>query len=162
MKFISIYILVLAAVLGAESANAQQEIVMEETSDQGTFLVSIEWEPNDIGRDNTFSITFIESVTGTVMEDIRYDFRVVQGEGGEQILRRVDQVSSEQRFSFGETGPHTILIEDIEGLGENASFTFQVTPEFPAIFGIAAGVAAAIGVAVTRLTGTNLFRSRDQ
>ena len=162
MKFISISILFLAAVLGAESASAQEEIMMEETSDQGTFLVSIEWEPNDIGRDNIFSITFIESVTGTVMEDIRYDFRVVQGEGGEQILRRVDQVSSEQRFSFGETGPHTILIEDIEGLGENASFTFQVTPEFPAIFGFAAGVAAAFGVAVMRLTGTNLFRSSDQ
>ena len=158
MKFLSIFVLILAVVL-VQSASAQ--LAMEEESDEGTFLVSIVLEPGEIGRENTFSITFIEPVTGSILEDIRYDFRVVRGESGEQILRRVDQVSAEQRFSFEETGPHTIIIEDIEGLGENASFTFEVTPEFPTIV-IMAGVATAVGVAIMRLRGTNLFRSRDQ
>jgi hypothetical protein len=111
-------------------ASAQEQTRIEAVSEEGTFLIHVDWTPNDLESEHIFSLTFIEPETESVLEDIQYNFVVFKGEG-DQMLRRVDQVSTQQEVRFDETGPHTIVIEDIEGLGENASFTIQVTPEFP-------------------------------
>lgn len=143
------------ALLG--QAAAQEQISLEALSDQGTFIVEIIWIPDDIGRDNTFSISFIESVTSTQMEEMKYNI-IVYDEDGSQQLRRVDQTASEQRFSFEEPGSYTIRIDDIDGLGESASFPIQVTPEFPAgMLGVVAGLMGAIAVLAHR-NSNNLFR----
>ncbi len=136
---------------------AQQQITLEALSDQGTFIVRMIWITDDIGRDNTFSIRFIEPETSTEMEDMEYNV-IVYEESGSQQLRRVDQTASEQRFSFEEPGSYTIRIDDIDGLGEGASFPIQVTPEFPAgILGVVAGVMGAIAI-LGRRNSNNLFR----
>lgn len=110
-------------------ATAQEQTELETTSEQGTFRIEIIWTPNELGRDNTFSFAFIEPETSSELEDIQYDFVVLQDD--DQMLRRVDQISTEQTVRFDKVGPHTIVIEDIEGLGEDASLTIEVTPEFP-------------------------------
>ncbi len=145
-------------VLGAwNSAGAQEQIQLDAVTDQGTFIVEMQWTPNDIGKDNTFLIRFIEPETGAEMEDMKYDLLVLQGENGVQKLRRVDQIATQQVLRFDEPGPYTVKIDDIDGLGEGAEFSINVTPEFPAV---ALSVGAAIGAAIVagRRYSYDLFR----
>jgi hypothetical protein len=140
-----------------EHADAQQQIQLEALSDQGTFMVEMMWTSNEIGRDNTFSISFIEPETGLELEDMEYNFLVYE-ETSILKLQRLDQTATQQRFVFEEPGSYTIRIDDIDGLGESATFPIQVTPEFPA--GMIALVAALMGAAI--IIGSrdryNLFR----
>jgi hypothetical protein len=110
-------------------AFAQEQITLEAASDQGTFSVKIEWTPAEIGAENTFEIHFIEPETGKEIEEVVYDFAIEQA--GTTLLTREGQTSNTQRVAFSESGPYTILVSDIDGLSENASFPVQVTPEFP-------------------------------
>lgn len=110
---------------------AQEQAELETTSEQGSFLIRISWIENGLDENHAFSIKFIEPETGTELEDIQYNFMIVSGENGDQVVRRVDQISTEQKAAFDQVGSYTIMIEDIEGLGENATLPIQVTPEFP-------------------------------
>jgi hypothetical protein len=148
---------VLTSILPVGHAAAQQQIRLEALTEEGTFIVEIMWTPDDIGRDNTFSIRFIEPETSSEMEEMRYNI-IVYEESGSQQLRRMDQTASEQRFSFEEAGSYTIRIDDIDGLGEGASFPIRVTPEFPpGIIGAVAGLMGAIAI-LARRNSNNLFR----
>ena len=146
--------IILAAAIPVIPALALEQTQIEAPSEEGTFMVEIDWMPNDLGREHTFAITFIEPETQTALEDIQYNFVVLKGEE-DQLLRRVDQVSPEQKVRFDETGPHTIVIEDIEGLGEDASFTIEVTPEFPV--GALIPVAAVMFLLVLYVRSKSLF-----
>ena len=156
MRLLLAAVPILACVFLIATAVAQEQTKLNVPSDQGTFQIEVIWTPNELGRDHTFSLTFIEPETKSELEDIQYDLVVLQGD--DQILRRVDQVTTEQKVRFDEVGPHTILIKDIEGLGEDASFTIEVTPEFPSILPIIVVLAIGIVVGVARLNNTNLFR----
>ncbi len=138
------------------SAAAQEQMRLEDISDQGAFLIEIIWTPGELRTDDKFLISFVEPVTGTVLEDIQYNFVVLEEEASDPKIRRVDQISAEQRIRFDKVGSYTVLIEDIEGLGENATFPIEVTPEFPlgVIIPVAAGTFIAIMVA--RHKGKNL------
>ncbi|MGI0036929.1 MAG: hypothetical protein ACRD99_01060, partial [Nitrososphaera sp.] len=76
-------------------ADAQEQTKLETDSELGTFHIEVIWIPNELGRDHTFSVTFIEPETKSELEDIQYDLVVLQGD--DQMLRRVDQVSTEQK-----------------------------------------------------------------
>lgn len=121
-------------------AFAQEQIMLEEASDQDTFMVEIDWTPADIGDENTFEIRFIEPETDKEVEDVVYDFGIEQD--GSMILAREDQTSTTQRVAFGEEGSYTIVVGNIDGLGEGASFPVQVTPEFPALWALPGAFAA--------------------
>lgn len=139
---------------------AQEEIVLEAASDQGTFTVKIIWTPSDIGSANAFDIRFIEPETGVEIEDVIYDFSVYR-EGDREVLRR-EQIATRQEYTFDEQGPYEIRIDDIEGLGEGVVVPIQVTPEFP--IGALVVVAGALGAAVllARRNNNNLFRLHDR
>jgi hypothetical protein len=146
----------LSSLLVCTQADAQEQIALESTSDQGTFIVEITWMPDDIGSANIFDIRFIEPETGEEIEDIEYDFSIYS-EGDREILRR-DQKATRQEFTFEQPGSYEIRIDDIEGLGERVVIPIQVTPEFP--LGAIAMVAAALGATVlfARRNSNNLFR----
>jgi hypothetical protein len=146
----------LSSLLACTQAAAQEQIVLESASDQGTFMVEITWTPDDIGSTNTFDIRFIEPETGEEIEDIRYDFSIY-GEGDREILRR-GETATRQEFTFEQPGSYEIRIDDIEGLGEGVAIPIQVTPEFP--LGAVALAAAALGaiIVAARRNGNNLFR----
>lgn len=157
-----IFYLLCLGILGINAAYAQQQVDLRAKSDQGSFLIEINWTPNDFGKDNIFEITFIEPETGIKLEDIKYGFAVKDLESGQQITRRVDQVSNEQRVRFDRAGPYTLEIQDIEGLGENAELQVPVTPEFPPVFTIAIMAAVMVAVTMIRLNGKNLFSRSDK
>lgn len=123
---------------------AQEHIVLEAASDQGTFTVEITWTPDDLGDENAFDIRFIEPETGVEIEEVIYDFSIFRA-GDREVVRR-DQMVTRQEFTFDEQGPYEIRIDNIEGLGEGVSVPIQVTPEFPA--GALAVVAGALGATV--------------
>lgn len=150
-----------ASIFCATPALGQEQTSLETTSDQGTFLIKILWTQNELGKDNTFSISFIEPETGSVLEDIQYDLVVLQGDSHDEIVRRMNQILTEQKVSFDAVGPYTLVIEDIEGLGEDASVSFQVTPEFPAgaIGAVVVGTVAAL--LVVQQSSKSLFSQRN-
>lgn len=141
-------------------SHAQEPAELEKTSDQGAFLVRITWQQNGIEEDNVFGITFVEPETGAELEDIQYDFAIIQSDAGQQVVRRVDQIASEQTVRFDKVGPYAIELQDIEGLGEGVSFAIEVTPEFGSTLLMAAVMAVTAMLAAGRLSSTNLFRSR--
>lgn len=115
-------------------AFAQEQIMLETASDQDTFSVEIEWMPADIGDENTFEIRFIEPETGKEIEDVVYDFEIEQD--GSSLLTREGQTSATQSVAFDEAGPYTIIVDNIDGLGEGASFSVEVTPEFQVLWAL--------------------------
>jgi hypothetical protein len=146
----------LSSLLPFISASAQEQIVLEAASDQGTFTVEITWTPGDIGSANAFDMRFVEPETGVEIEDVVYDFSVYSG-GDREVLRR-DQTAIRQEFTFDEQGAYEIRIDDIEGLGERVAVPIHVTPEFP--LGALVVVAGVLGAAVffARRNSNNLFR----
>ena len=150
-----VVVALLASLLAANHAYAQEQIVLETSSDQGTFTVEITWTPDDIGAPNTFDILFIEPETGEVIEGVIYDFSIYQ-EGRREAMWR-DQTATQQEFAFDKAGAYEVRVEDIEGLGERVAIPIQVTPEFPV--GAIALVAATLGAAVFAARNSNkLFR----
>lgn len=121
-------------------AFAQELIMLEAASDQDTFIVEMGWTSADIGDENTFEIRFIDPETSKEVEDVVYDFGIEQD--GSPLLMREGQTSSTQRVTFDEAGPYTIVVRNIEGLGEDASFPVQVTPEFQALWALPCAFAA--------------------
>jgi hypothetical protein len=148
--------LALVSLLAGNQAVAQEQILLEAPSDQGTFRVEITWTPDDIGSANVFDIRFIEPETGEEVEDIVYDFSIYRGSTREELRR--DQTTTRQEFAFEDAGSYTIRIDDIDGLGERVAIPIEVTPEFPpgAFALIAAGLGAAVLVA--RRYSNSLFR----
>ncbi|HVX02345.1 MAG TPA: hypothetical protein VHA09_04260 [Nitrososphaera sp.] len=126
--------------------------MLESKSDQGTFLVQMDWtqpkgEGDDVDADNNiFKIRFIEPETGKELEQMTYDFIVFDSTDGRELVHRQSQTATTQALTFSAEGPYTIQIANIDGLGEGAEFDIKVTPEFaPAAFAIvsAAGIAFA-------------------
>ena len=109
-------------------------------SDQDTFTIEMDWTTADIGAENTFEIHFIEPETGKEVEDVIYEFGVMQDDM--LLFMRTDQTSNVQRVTFSEEGPYTILVNNIDGLDENTSFSVQVTPEFPIAWALPAAFVA--------------------
>jgi hypothetical protein len=145
----------LSSLLACTQASAQEQIVLEAASDQGTFTVEITWTPDDIGSSHVFDIRFIEPETGEEIEDIRYDFSIYSGDNREELRR--DQTATQQEFTFDEQGSYEIRIDDIEGLGERVAIPIEVTPEFPV--GTLTLIASAFGAAmlIARRNSNNLF-----
>ena len=156
MKFLVALFLIAFGTGLIQSSYAQQQAELETTSEQGTFLIRISWIENGLEEDHTFNIEFIEPETGAALEDIQYNFMIVS-EDNEQVVRRVDQISSEQRALFDEVGPYTITIGDIEGLSEDATLPIQVTPEFPIVAIIPVMLGMLIAILVVRYRAKSLF-----
>lgn len=119
-------------------------VALESKSDQGTFLVRMNWtQQADLGADNIFKLKFIEPETGRELEDITYDFVVLSADGHEELQRK-SQSAGTQAVAFSAEGPYVIRIANIDGLGEGADFNLRVTPEFAPVAIVAgAGVALA-------------------
>jgi uncharacterized protein DUF6941 len=148
--------LLASLLLALQPVAAQGQIRLEAVSDQGTFRVEITWTPTNIGSPNRFDIRFIDPDTGSEIEDIKYDISIYSDD--EPEIRRLDQMSTFQEFSFEEEGSYEIRIEDIEDLGEGVTIPIQVTPEFRLELFLFSAVALCVAVIAAKRNGNNLFR----
>ena len=105
-----------------------------------------------------FTLRFIESSTGILLDDVHYSIEVVDTLGNKitNILELYAQNGIDsQSVTFNETGPITFSI-NIAGTGADrpydsefsgqASVIFTVVPEFP--FGVILSLGAVIGLAI--------------
>jgi hypothetical protein len=122
-------LLTLIVVSAFQRASAQPIIHLEGLSDQKTFIVKIEWTSAEIGNENQFNVTFYDSDTKTLIEDVRYDFEIL-GSAGNPLMVVNDTGNPIQRVTFAQNGAYIVEIGNIEGLGEGLKIPIQVTPEF--------------------------------
>lgn len=151
-------IIIINVILFFQPVSAQEQIRLEEVTDQGTFKVEIMWISNNIGSPNIFRIHFVDPDTGSEIEDIKYDISIYRDDMPK--IQRLDQTSIFQEFLFEEVGSYEIRIDDIEDLGERATIPIQVTPEFQLKLFVLSAAAAALSIAMfaARASGNNLFR----
>lgn len=150
------YVALLSDNSAIQLASAEEHILLETVTDQGTFKVKVIWTPNTIRGENMFEIHFIDPDTGSEIEHIKYDISVYRDDKVE--VQRLDQVSMFQEFFFEDEGSYVIRIEDIDDLGERATIPIQVTPEFGLDVFILSASALGIGMFAAWIDGKNLFR----
>ena len=150
------YVALLSENSAFQLASAEEHILLETVTDQGTFKVKVIWTPNTIRGENMFEIHFIDPDTGSEIEYIKYDISVYRDDKVE--VQRLDQVSMFQKFFFQDEGSYVIRIEDIEDLGERATIPIQVTPEFGLDVSILSASALGIGMFAAWIDSKNLFR----
>jgi hypothetical protein len=106
--------------------------VLQGTSDDGAFKVMIDWKKNDnINKENTFDLTFIESKSGVHIENIIYDIMLFKDDKHITESHRSAQTAKQQKFVFADQGSYTLRIENINKTGAGINIPIQVTPEFP-------------------------------
>ena len=128
------------------TAFAQEPIVLEQLTDDGSILVQLVWP--EVGTDEIYDIefSFLDPQTNEpITSDIHYQFSAMQGETIIEIWQNSTNtgVSSEEVFYIeNQQGPTEIYIEilsitDDSGTIENyqeVMFSVNVVPEFPVVF----------------------------
>lgn len=151
-------ILLAVVPFGAVPIHAEtQPISLQGVSDQGTFIAQIQWFPSEIGKENKFILAFRDNATGTLIEDVHYDWQIDMGPNGTGQEKKLDQNSTVQFATFTKSGSYTIRITNIEGLGEDVIFPVQVTPETPNS-GFDLFAPAAVLSVIIALSSNKLFR----
>src|SRR5919199_1115855 len=108
-------------------------ITLQGTSTNDKFKVEVNWMPNDISKENTFDIKFLDSKSGKEIKGVTYDIVLLTGD--QQHLTetyRSAQTATQQKYIFGDQGSYILNIDKINNSpAESVNIPIQVTPEFP-------------------------------
>src|SRR5919198_5923090 len=108
-------------------------ITLQATSTNDKFKVEVNWTPNDISKENTFDIKFLDSKSGKEIKGVTYDIVLLTGD--QQHLTetyRSAQTATQQKYIFGDQGSYILNIDKINNsTAESVNIPIQVTPEFP-------------------------------
>lgn len=97
---------------------------------QSTFNARIKWTPNDIGKENTFNIKFINTSSGGELQDTKYDIMLF-GDGNHLAeTHRADQLNNTQKYVFPEEGFYSLRIDNIGNTTASIDLPIHVVPEF--------------------------------
>ncbi len=97
-------------------------------STSGKYNVTVDWFPNDVGKESEFAIR-ITDINNNIVENAR--FTLILYSNGMQVAR-LDDASSINRLRLGEQGSYMLELKDINGeQGEDARVSFNYVPEFP-------------------------------
>ena len=155
--FLALFPLLILASPTNTPAVAQQQIKLQATSDKGAFIVDITWVPNGIGSMNTFDVHFSDPETHTEIEDVKYDISAYS-DNGRQVFQKMNQVATQQKISFQQSGSYILRIDNIEDLGENTTIPIKVTPEFqPMGVVVLAAIAISAIVFLAKRNSNGLF-----
>jgi hypothetical protein len=130
--------------ISADAINNSQPITFEVSSssskvvpegeasppiNQGIFNAQITWTPNDIGKENTFNIKFINS-SGGELQDIKYDIMIFEDGNHLAETHRADQRNNTQKYVFPEEGFYSLKIDNIGNTTTSIDLPIHVVPEF--------------------------------
>ena len=107
---------------------SSESYVLEGTSDDGAFKVMVNWKPNNITKENTFDLVFIDSKSGVEIENITYDIMLFKDDQHIAESHRSVQTAKEQKFIFADQGSYTLRIENINNTGASIELPLQVIP----------------------------------
>lgn len=119
---------------------------------RSSFRAQIEWIPNAIGSENTFSIKFLNPSTGKELQNVTYDIMLFKEENHISESHRSNQQAASQKYIFPGPGFYTLKIDNIGNTTSRIDLPIQVVPEF-------AGVGPAT-VTIAGLLALVLFMAR--
>jgi hypothetical protein len=99
---------------------------LQGTSDDGVFKVMVDWKRNNINKENTFDLTFLESKSGVHIENVIYDIMLFKDDKHITESHRSSQTANQQKFVFTDQGSYTLRIENINKTGAGINIPIQV------------------------------------
>lgn len=99
---------------------------LQGTSDDGVFKVMVDWNRNNINKENTFDLTFLESKSGVHIENVLYDIMLFKDDKHITESHRSSQTAKQQKFVFADQGSYTLRIENINKTGAGINIPIQV------------------------------------
>ena len=99
---------------------------LQGTSDDGVFKVMVDWNRNNINKENTFDLTFLESKSGVHIENVIYDIMLFKDDKHITESHRSSQTAKQQKFVFTDQGSYTLRIENINKTGAGINIPIQV------------------------------------
>jgi len=102
--------------------------ILQGTSNDGAFKVMVEWRSNNINKENTFNLIFINSTSGEQIEDITYDIMLFKDDQHITESHRSAQTAEQQKYVFPDQGSYTLRIENINDTGASIDLAMQVIP----------------------------------
>jgi hypothetical protein len=115
------------------SSSSSKGVPEGETSppiNQSIFNAQIAWTPNDIGKENTFNIKFINASSGSELQDIKYDIMIFEDGNHLAETHRADQLNNTQKYVFPEEGFYSLKIDNIGNTTASIDLPIHVVPEF--------------------------------
>jgi hypothetical protein len=97
---------------------------------EGMFNAQITWTPNDVGKENTFNIRFINTSSGRELQDIKYDIMIFEDGNHLAETHRADQLNGTQKYVFPEEGFYSLKIDNIGNTSASMDLPIHVVPEF--------------------------------
>jgi hypothetical protein len=117
--------------LGNDTSVSSVSNVLQGISNDGAFTVMVDWKSNDINKENTFNLTFINSNSSEQIEDTTYDIMLFKDDQHITESHRSAQTAKQQKYVFADQGSYTLRIENINNTGAIIDLPMQVIPEFP-------------------------------
>lgn len=117
--------------LGNNTSVSSGSNVLQGISNDGAFTVMVDWKSNNINKENTFNLTFINSDSSEQIEDIAYDIMLFKDDQHITESHRSAQTAEQQKYVFADQGSYTLRIENINNTGASIDLPMQVIPEFP-------------------------------
>jgi hypothetical protein len=116
--------------LGNNTSVSSGSNVLQGISNDGAFTVMVDWKSNNINKENTFNLTFINSDSSEQIEDIAYDIMLFKDDQHITESHRSAQTAEQQKYVFADQGSYTLRIENINNTGASIDLPMQVIPEF--------------------------------
>ncbi|HKG87813.1 MAG TPA: hypothetical protein VKA95_05760 [Nitrososphaeraceae archaeon] len=117
--------------LGNNTSVSSGSNVLQGISNDGAFKVMVDWKSNNINKENTFNLTFINSNSSEQIKDIPYDIMLFKDDQHITESHRSAQTAEQQKYVFADQGSYTLRIENINNTGASIDLPMQVIPEFP-------------------------------
>jgi plastocyanin len=136
-------------------------IMLQGTSTNDKFKVEVNWMPNDISKENTFDIKFLDSKSGREIKGVTYDIVLLTGDKKLAETYRSAQTATQQKYNFTDQGSYILNINKINNSpAESVNIPIQVTPEFPVnMLALTAIIAALLGSTIISARWIRMFRA---
>ena len=114
--------------LGNDTSVSSGSNVLQGISNDGAFTVMVDWKSNNINKENTFNLTFINTNSSEQIEDISYDIMLFKDDQHITESHRSAQTAKQQTYVFADQGSYILRIEKINNTGAGIDIPFQVLP----------------------------------
>jgi hypothetical protein len=114
--------------VGNDTSVSSGSNVLQGISNDGAFRVMVDWKSNNINKENTFNLTFINTNSSEQIEDISYDIMLFNDDQHITESHRSAQTAKQQTYVFADQGSYTLRIENINNTGASIDLPMQVIP----------------------------------
>jgi hypothetical protein len=114
--------------VGNDTSVSSGSNVLQGISNDGAFTVMVDWKSNNINKENTFNLTFINTNSSEQIEDISYDIMLFKDDQHITESHRSAQTAKQQTYVFADQGSYTLRIENINNTGASIDLPMQVIP----------------------------------